>query len=663
MVLLCFLLDLRSLSPSLLRDLKQCLLQLANLYAVSSVRGERHSESLRDRIGLCYVRKCRMSSSDELKVAYAPRGNFSLRDFHHAVNNLPSDTFLADMNGSGDTCDVEWERFLSHEVLYSWGSKDIVRKVIFISCSIGSISPITRKTLMDAADKCVSVEFLLLEQELNLENDFSGKIKDFINGISDLENCSLQSCLPENLNKCADTWFFSSLVKQWLLELKGDLEEPLQAVFLFRNELVGSANQIFCNLFASVNQIIDGVSPCQTCRCHGFPLDIAVGNWINQTSCPVTCQDLGVHDLVENTVKVGEHTILFLPSFCSSPKLQLVSTPIAFNVIERTNLDALSEGVVLGTSYIVTPENHEMETTSDEYDKPELKPELNTQLFQGLCRALHSLDQGLVCSSNCNMETMKEATFHCFYILQPSDKGLMFLRRLAGSEEILPVHEKIQSINAPAPEEIEFCIQTSLSKMDLRDYNPLEHERGFHPKLNLLVKESLQFGSIPPKRKEFISEHDSSELEPLEVMSPISSTKAGYKVEEEQRKLTQATEAGNSPASMTVEWEQLFVNRVPTICSPTCLSKPMMKKSVVTPPDGNKPLDEKTSKILERLEVPRQLKTKLSPSVVISSVRTDACVPMKKPLVPFQPNHVTDYSSTSSQPIKPNFQRLKRKQR
>ncbi|XP_043705987.1 uncharacterized protein LOC122655745 isoform X2 [Telopea speciosissima] len=648
MVLLCFLLDLRSLSPSLLRDLKQCLLQLANLYAVSSARGERHSEFLRDRIGLCYVRKCRMSSSDELKIAYAPRRNFSLRDFHHAVNNLPSDAFLPDMNGLGSTCDVEWARFLSHEVLYSWGNKDIVRKVIFISCLIGNISPITRKTLMDAAEKCVSVEFLLLEQELNLQNDFSEKIKEFINGISDVENCSLQTCLP-------DTWFFSGLVKQWLLELKGDLEEPLQAVFFFKNELVGSANQIFCNLFASINQIIDGVSPCQTCRCHGFPLEIAVGNRISRTSCPVTCQDLGVHDLVENTVKVGEHTILFLPSFCSCPKLQPVSTPIAFNVIERTNLDALSEGVVIGTSYIVIPANHETETTSDEYDKPEL----NTQLFQGLCRALHSLDQGLVCCSNCNMETMKEATFHCFYILQPSDKGLMLLRRLAGSEEILPVHDAIRSIDAPAPEEIEFCIQTSLSKMDLRDYNPLEHERGFHPKLNLLVKESLQFGSIPTKQKEIISEHDLSELEPSEIMSLISSTKAGYKGEEGQRKLTQATEGGNTTACMAVEWEQLIVNKVPT---PTCISKPKVEKSVVTPPDGIKPLDEKTSKILERLEVPRQLKTKLSPSVVIGSVRADACVSMKKPLVPFQPNHVTDYSSTSTQPIKPNFQRLKRKQ-
>jgi hypothetical protein len=36
MVQLCFVIDLRTLAPPLLRDLKQALLQLANFYAISS---------------------------------------------------------------------------------------------------------------------------------------------------------------------------------------------------------------------------------------------------------------------------------------------------------------------------------------------------------------------------------------------------------------------------------------------------------------------------------------------------------------------------------------------------------------------------------------------------------------------------------------------------
>lgn len=40
----------------------------------------------------------------KLKIAYTPRGNFSLRDFHHAVNNLPNDAFLPEFTDSGALC-------------------------------------------------------------------------------------------------------------------------------------------------------------------------------------------------------------------------------------------------------------------------------------------------------------------------------------------------------------------------------------------------------------------------------------------------------------------------------------------------------------------------------------------------------------------------------
>ena len=49
-------------------------------------------------------------------------------------------------------------------------------------------------------------------------------------------------------------------------------------------------------------------------------------------------------------------------------------------------------------------------------------------VFQGICSVLHSMDQGLLCSSCCNVETMKEAAFDCYYLLQPSDNGPMLLR-------------------------------------------------------------------------------------------------------------------------------------------------------------------------------------------------------------------------------------------
>ncbi|XP_077227528.1 uncharacterized protein LOC143860655 isoform X2 [Tasmannia lanceolata] len=659
MALLCFLLDLRTLSTPLLKDLKQCLLQLANLYAISSRRSEIGSAALQDRIGLCYVHRNRASSSDELKIAYCPRENFNLRDFHHAVNNLPIDCFLPESTelrvaGTGDPgnkldLDVTLSRLLTKEALYSWGSKDILRKLILISsCLLQNIDAL-RKTLTDAAEECVSVEFVLLEPEASQVEDMSEYVKEFTNNISDLENCLLRRYFP------VDTWVLRALVRRWLQELKDDGEESWQAVFLFKNSLVDSKNQIFCNLFSSTNQIIDGFSHCQACRCHGFPLGGAVSNKMMMLSCPVTYHELGAHDLVENVVKVGEQTLLFLPSFKSCPKLQRISAPISFNVMERTNLASLSEGVIIGASYIVSPlACDEMEAISDECDKPEL----NVQLFHALCRALYSLDQGLVCSSYCNLETMAEATFQCFYILQPSDKGPMLLRlqRLVGSEEILPTPDSIGSIDSSVPKEIENSIQASLSKIELKDYNPLLHERGFHPKLNWLVKESLHFGSIPTKRTEKSPKSSSPRSQSSKTLTRTPRSEIAI----QERTQPNQTSEDEDAANIAEEWEQLIVHKISESFSPTCISNPRLDNSVL--PLDNKQVDEKTSRILERLEAPRQQKkTKGSSPVVVSNAWRDACGPMKKPLVPFGSNHVVDQGVSLSQPMKPNFQRMKRK--
>ncbi|KAK9278847.1 hypothetical protein L1049_028426 [Liquidambar formosana] len=651
MVLLCFVLDLRSLSPPLLRDLKQALLQLANFYAITPW------QCLSDRIGLCYLFYNRISSSHELKVAYTPRGNFSLRDFHHAVNNLPTNAFLPDMNNSVSICccGVELSSLLSDEVLYSWGGKDVMRKVIFLSsCLVGNMDSVMQKVLMDAAEKCVSVEFVLLEQRSSHLSDMPENINIFVRNICDLENCSFQTYLP-------DVQVLSGLVKRWLQDLKDDMEETLQARFIFKSNLVGSVNLISCYLSESVNQIIDGFTPCQICRCHGIPLDDTVGNRIKGSStCPITGHDLGTLDLIENSVKVGKQTILFLPSFQSCLKLQQVSSPIDFNIIERTNLGSLSEGVIIGPSYIVTPSAcHELEASSDEIENSEL----NAQLFQGLCITLQSLDQGLVCSSDCNIENMSEAAFHCYYILQPSDNGPMLLRQLAGSEEVLPVPNFNRFINSSVTKEIETSIQASVLKMELRDYNPLLHERGFHQKLNLLVKESLQLGSIPPKLKEATSEPNSTQQDSSEVIVLSNSVIDVVVIEDETPKLDLKTGEDKTTDRITEEWEQLIVSDVPKLYSPSCISKRRLEQSVLSPSDSNRQLDVKTSRILERLEVPRQLKLKAISPTITSAVTTDAYLPMKKPLIPYQPIHAAADQGIASQPMKPNFQRLKRKHR
>lgn len=81
----------------------------------------------------------------------------------------------------------------------------------------------------------------------------------------------------------------------------------------------------------------------QTCRCHGMLLEDGIRNKIHGYSCPVTGHDLETCNVIESSVKVGEKTLLFLPSFQSSMKFQRIAS-IDFHVIERINLGSLSEG-------------------------------------------------------------------------------------------------------------------------------------------------------------------------------------------------------------------------------------------------------------------------------------------------------------------------------
>ncbi|KAM1788491.1 hypothetical protein ACFX11_038776 [Malus domestica] len=653
MVELCFVLDLRSLPPPFLRDLKQSLLQLANLYAISSPAPWGRSESLRDRIGLCYVFQNPISLSDEMKIVYtpSPSGNFNLRDFHHAVNNLPAHGFRPQIDDLG----VKLSSVLNDQVLYHRGGKDIMRKVIVItSCLPRDVDFVMQKTITAAAEKCVSVDFVLFEQRSSHLSNTKENFNNFQTCISDLDNCSFQAYLP-------DVKVLHGLVNRWLQDLKDDVEEPLQARFNFKNNLVGSVNQISCNLYISVNPIIDGFYPCQTCRCHGISLEDAVRNRSEELSCPVTGCNLGRCDVIENSVKVGVKTILLLPSFPSSMKLKRASSPIDFNVIERTNMGSLSEGVIMGASYVVIPSTfHEIETSPDEIDQSEL----NTQLFRGICSALHSMDQCLLCSSNCNVESMTEGTLHCYYILQPSGNGPMLLRRIAGSEEVLHIPNLNQlTTSSSVRKEIENSIKESLSKIDVGDYNPMLHERGFHQNLNLLVKESLQLGSIAPGFEEQTYEPNATEPKLPEVAAQSNSTIDLPIIRNEASHCDPTAIEDKASACITEEWEKLIVNDVSELHSPVCTSKPKLDQSVLSPPDGNRQLDAKTSRILERLEVPRQFKREsVSPILTNNAGGTkNPIVEVKRPLIPSQPISAPNQPVTGSQLMKPNFQRLKRK--
>lgn len=233
--------------------------------------------------------------------------------------------------------------------------------------------------------------------------------------------------------------------------------------------------------------------------------------------------------------------------------------------------------------------------------------------------------------------------------------------------------------------EIRNSIETSLSKIMLKDYNPLHHERGFHSELNRLVRDSLQFGSIAPscapkdphdigsfsepqaptcqdlEESMFLNEHEDAvgglNDHPYSFSEPQPQTSAF--ITPSKNKASIQSKKGKASPSISEEWEKLIIidDLDDDFASPahsrTAVHKPPRPK----PPSPVKPLDEKTSRILERLEPPRAKKQRAN---IVSKASTAAAPApaskqIKKPLLlPREP-------SATSQPLRPSFSKLRRK--
>nr|GEW59706.1 retrotransposon protein, putative, Ty1-copia subclass [Tanacetum cinerariifolium] len=151
----------------------------------------------------------------------------------------------------------------------------------------------TKITVLDATDKCVSVDFVLLKKVLGGRGALSESIDKFNSNICDLEN---------------------SLVREWQKDLR-DKVEHLQARLKFKRNILGSLNQICYNLFPSFNHIIDEFEPCQVWRCQNYPLDDERRNkLVKSTSCPVTVNELAALDLIRNSLKAGKISLYAVSS-------------------------------------------------------------------------------------------------------------------------------------------------------------------------------------------------------------------------------------------------------------------------------------------------------------------------------------------------------------
>ncbi|KAK9672347.1 hypothetical protein RND81_12G094900 [Saponaria officinalis] len=240
---------------------------------------------------------------------------------------------------------------LSHELLHCIGGEDIDRKIVLISsCLMANMDSTFRKYLLDAADRCVSVEFVFLEQNSNQLSDFSDSVNKFRGQICDLENCSFNTYLPDGL-------VFNGLVKRWVGELTTDDIMQWQAHLVFQRSLAYSINEIFCKLCNSSNYIMDVFNPCK--------------GWqrLPNVRSHFLCYDGNVD---QKSMKVDEHTLLSKESWRSWISHCPVSSAVYLNVTERTNLASVNECVMVGKPYIVIPSDSMETDTTDESDKCQL---------------------------------------------------------------------------------------------------------------------------------------------------------------------------------------------------------------------------------------------------------------------------------------------------
>lgn len=129
-----------------------------------------------------------------------------------------------------------------------------------------------------------------------------------------------------------------------------------------------------------------------------------------------------------------------------------------------------------------------------------------------------------------------------------------------------------------------------------------------------------------------------------------------------ENRLSSQSKKGKASPSISEEWEKLIIIDDPdddfATPAPRRPAADMPPRAKPPPLPPVKPLDEKTSRILERLEAPRAKKQrpanagKASTNAAPAPSRV-ASTQNRKPLLPFEPS--------ASQPLKPTFNRLRRK--
>ncbi|DBB14886.1 TPA: hypothetical protein ACH3X3_004487 [Trebouxia sp. C0006] len=255
---------------------------------------------------------------------------------------------------------------------------------------------------------------------------------------------------------------------------------------------------LVCRVVSEVAELSSSLRHPLLCPCHGEPVHQPASHDQQQAfGCSVSGTCFRQLQLKQSAgmVQVGQSTTLSMPS-AQAAELQSANETghgdeSSLHVVKRIRVHELSESLLFGWPNILIPHADSFDSIQD--------MEANEQCFTGLCQVLDEQQEVLLFKGCLDLDTMKATSWPLHYAARPACNGCsMLVRRIAASEELLPVSHLLARQAPEVPSHVRAGLQHSLQGVPVSEYSPLDNHSGAMDKIAGLVSQSLPPSSTPP---------------------------------------------------------------------------------------------------------------------------------------------------------------------
>ncbi|KAL0044610.1 hypothetical protein WJX82_002675 [Trebouxia sp. C0006] len=448
--------------------LQRSLQSITSLLALQT----RHLPSV--QLGLCGV--VQHKEDVRLQMIMRPQ-HFDLRQWHVSLQKLPALLAGTSMSSTKSTLAAQTlVNFLAGDKALSSCSKSVT----IIGQAFEHVTAFA-DVLKSAAENCIQVDFVAIPDSGNSCSMTEMEWADFATGLADYENASASYCPcdPFAIHQLCLRWLHSAL-------------HPQPSTVTLHLPAPPSAPQACVTPTPSSNPTVDANAnspasshPSFSHTPHGGS---STGPLLNQTvsashgSLPASLlkQSAGM-------VQVGQSTTLSMPS-AQAAELQSANETghgdeSSLHVVKRIRVHELSESLLFGWPNILIPHADSFDSIQD--------MEANEQCFTGLCQVLDEQQEVLLFKGCLDLDTMKATSWPLHYAARPACNGCsMLVRRIAASEELLPVSHLLARQAPEVPSHVRAGLQHSLQGVPVSEYSPLDNHSGAMDKIAGLVSQS-----------------------------------------------------------------------------------------------------------------------------------------------------------------------------